>query len=138
MGEWELLDAAAACAGTTEDARTGVTVVLSARGDGRCIVACAAAGLEELPPGVAGLDEPPAAVASLDEPPAVAAEATAVTGSCPPAEFVPKAAQPAVNVTAASAAAVTNALAGQARHLPLPRLPRPAYPSNLTRVLPAT
>ena len=128
MGEWTLLDAVSAGTGTTEDARTGVAVVLSACGDGRCVVACGAAGLAELLPAVVGLDEPPPAPV----------EAMAVTGSCAPAEFVPKAAQPAVNVTAASAAAVMNALAGQARHPPLPRLPRPPCPPNLTRVLPAT
>jgi hypothetical protein len=75
--------------------------------------------------------------AGLDEPPPAPVEATAVTGSCPLAEFVPKAAQPAVNVTAASAAVITKALTCQAFRLPLPRLPRPAYPPNLTRVLPA-
>jgi hypothetical protein len=56
--------------------------------------------------------------------------AAAAAAFCPPAVvlpvLVPRAAQPAVNVTAVSAAAVRYARARQPRHLPFPRLPRPA------------
>jgi hypothetical protein len=76
-----------------------------------------------------------AAASGLDDPPPVLAVARAVTGFCPSAALVPRAAQPAVNVTAVSAAAVTNARACQARHLPFPRVPRLACPPMLTRVL---